>query len=325
MNRVIAGLMVLILSITAWGMYLSGLGLRLNTALFQRAGFVALTFLGSRLIARKGRRWQYHLMLIIFWMALSESLHFLPMYLAGRQEVSLSDDVLARWDKAIGIETPAVMASVRSHPALDEFLGHTYMSMITMANLAMILAALSGRMAAAMENILASLISVCISFPIFAVFQAWGPWRYYGYVPSIDQRGYEEQFLALKQHAFFYIDYAQSKGIICFPSYHTIFAVLAAITLSRIPFLWPLGTLWATLIVISTVTTGTHYLIDVLAGLLVAAASILIARYSTRAFRSRYSGMRAEQRAAATGKTAGVIRAVHTVEIGPDLSRGGAK
>ena len=253
--------------------------MRLNTALFERAGFVTLAFLCSQFIARLGKQWQYHLMLILFWMAAAGNLHLLPMYLAGRQHAPLSDGTLAGWDRALGVETPAVVASIRSYPALNDFFGSTYMSLGMMVNLAMILAPVTGRMAAALENIFASLISVCISFPIFAVFQAWGPWRYYRYAPLIDQQGYEEQFLALKQHAFFYIDYAQPYGIICFPSYHTILAVLAGVTLSRIPFLWPLGALWATLIVLSTVTTGTHYVVDVWAGLLVAVVSMMASRF----------------------------------------------
>ena len=83
--------------------------------------------------------------------------------------------------------------------------------------------------------------------------------------------GYEVQLAALQAPGWFMIDFRYKEGLICFPSYHTILAVLAAAALSRVPYLCPTAFVWAALIVFSTVTTGSHYVVDVLAGLLVAA------------------------------------------------------
>ena len=66
--------------------------------------------------------------------------------------------------------------------------------------------------------------------------------------------------------------------MICFPSFHTILAVLAAIALWPLPRLRWMAAVWGTLIVVSTVTTGTHYLIDVLAGFAVAMVAQVAAR-----------------------------------------------
>jgi membrane-associated phospholipid phosphatase len=68
-------------------------------------------------------------------------------------------------------------------------------------------------------------------------------------------------------------------GVVCFPSFHAIWAVLCGYAFSgfrryiRIPVY-----VLAALMFLSTVTTGWHYVIDVLAGLLVAVVSLLIAR-----------------------------------------------
>jgi membrane-associated phospholipid phosphatase len=59
--------------------------------------------------------------------------------------------------------------------------------------------------------------------------------------------------------------------------------MLAGVTLSRTPYARPLGAPWAILIVVSTLTTGTHYLADVLAGLAVVAISILASSLASRA------------------------------------------
>ena len=148
---------------------------------------------------------------------------------------------MAGWDRALGVETRNVVAWMRQHPLTGGFLAYVYMSLEVMISGTLVLAAITGKFVAALENILASVIAVLISFPIFAVFQVWGPWRYYGYSPLIDQKGYEAEFAALKHLDLFYLDFACRKGIISFPSFHTILAVLAGVTLSRIRYAWPLG------------------------------------------------------------------------------------
>jgi membrane-associated phospholipid phosphatase len=72
---------------------------------------------------------------------------------------------------------------------------------------------------------------------------------------------------------------ADVAGVVCFPSFHAIWAVLCGYAFSgfrrsvRIPVY-----VLAALMLLSTVTTGWHYVIDVLAGLMVAGVSLVIAR-----------------------------------------------
>jgi len=74
------------------------------------------------------------------------------------------------------------------------------------------------------------------------------------------------------------LDLAYRDGLICFPSFHTILAVLAGVALWSIPYLrWAAAAL-AALIVVSTVTTGTHYVVDVVAGLGVAFVAFGVAK-----------------------------------------------
>ena len=66
-------------------------------------------------------------------------------------------------------------------------------------------------------------------------------------------------------------------GIICFPSFHTIWSVLSVVALWPFRSLRVPSSLLASLIVISTVTTGWHYMSDVFAGLLFAGISLACA------------------------------------------------
>ena len=76
-------------------------------------------------------------------------------------------------------------------------------------------------------------------------------------------------FAALKVEEVFVMDLSYVNGLLCFPSFHTILAILAAVALWSIPYARWLSSLWAGLIVVSTVTTGWHYVIDVVAGLVI--------------------------------------------------------
>jgi membrane-associated phospholipid phosphatase len=71
-------------------------------------------------------------------------------------------------------------------------------------------------------------------------------------------------------------------SIICFPSFHVIWALLSARALWGFRMLrLPIAVL-TPLIILSTITTGWHYASDVLGGLLIAALAITTADAFTR-------------------------------------------
>jgi membrane-associated phospholipid phosphatase len=67
-------------------------------------------------------------------------------------------------------------------------------------------------------------------------------------------------------------------GVVSFPSFHVIWAVLSARALWPMPGLRIVGAVMALLVAVSTVTTGWHYVVDVLAGLVMAAVALGVAR-----------------------------------------------
>jgi hypothetical protein len=281
-NRWLTGAMALTLAASVIGMAWTRIGVRVNVAFGMHVGFLATLFLCAWYFVRRGDQKGYHLLLIAFWMALATNLHLLPMFVAGRADAHLADATLARWDRAFGLEVTQIIALSRHYPAVDHALGVVYRSLMLLIAAAVILTPLTGRVVAAMETIVACVISISLAFPAFAMLQARGPWRFYGYAPLINQDGFEAQFDALKSKAWYFVDFGYKEGIICFPSYHTILAVLAAVALSRIPYLGWIAKVWAALIVVSTLTTGSHYVVDVLAGLAIAALSVAGARGVSR-------------------------------------------
>ena len=219
-----------------------------------------------------------NLFLFTFWGIALHNVHGLPFYIAARQKVDLQDALLADLDRRLGLEVPDVLRMMEHFPALKVVLDVSYQCLIILIILAIALPVLCDRLAAVQEYFVACVVSVVIAIPLFATFQAVGPWHYYGYAPDEEQERTTRIFFALKSDEWIPMDASNSAGVVAFPSFHTILAVLSAVALWSIPYVRYVAALLACLIVVSTVTTGWHYLADVLAGLGIAALSLAAAR-----------------------------------------------
>ncbi len=244
---------------------------------------LALT-LGILLLVAAQYRWRqepkcFHITMMTLWMVMITNFHFFPMYMAAMREVPMSDSVLARMDRSLGMEVPTIRSTLQPYPTLNRSMLYIYGSLIPLMTLATVLPPIFNRMGKAKEFVLGSVVAASLTLPIFACFQAVGPWHYFHFDPVIPSlAGKHEMFLMLKTHAPFVIDVSNRDGLITFPSFHVILTVLAALTLGSFRILRGIVAVWAILIVISTVTTGIHYTVDVLGGLIVAIASWRLAR-----------------------------------------------
>jgi len=68
------------------------------------------------------------------------------------------------------------------------------------------------------------------------------------------------------------------SGLIAFPSFHTVWAVLVAYAFKNKKILFYPVLIFSSLLIFSTLATGWHFLIDVIAGIVLAVISIWVAR-----------------------------------------------
>jgi hypothetical protein len=266
-----------VLAFSAWGLWASDITVALP-GLFLRLALLALLLGGAALYRWRREGKLLNLVLMCFWAVMFSNLHMIPMFLAGRQNGEFSDGLLARIDAAVGIEVPDVVKAVAGVPVLKHTLDFAYGTLTFLMMLAVVVPPLGGRMQQAKEYALGCLAAALICMPIFAVFRAVGPWSAYPLTPSPKQAHYTEVLTALRSGQPFTLDLSYASGLITFPSFHAILAVLAALALRYTRYLrWPAAML-AALVVLATVTTGWHYLVDVWAGLLVAILSFAAAR-----------------------------------------------
>jgi hypothetical protein len=279
------------LSLTAVGLVFLGVSVvalplaRLTVPLaplVPRAALFACLLFGFAFYRWRKEKKLADLFIICFWSLVFGNLYVFPMYMAARSPVGMSDGLLAGVDRALGLEVPDVLAFMKDYPRLSQLLDVCYDLLLALVVLAILLPPLCGHMRRAKEYLITGIVSALITFPVFAAFQAEGPWSQYGYPPRADQQRYMATFTEVKADRWVELGFSHTDGLITFPSFHAVLAVLAAFALWPIRRVrWPAAVL-AGLIVISTVTTGWHYTADVVAGLVIAALACAAAKGFTR-------------------------------------------
>ena len=197
-----------------------------------------------------------------------------PLVLAAaRLNRPLQDEHLAHVDQLLNISVPQIVSYTSSH-WLGRTINRTYPLLIPLMTIAALLPALAGKVKNAQLFLLANLIAFCIGLPLFALLPAIGPWYGYHFAATAHQTQCQTAILSFRApgHAI-----SNINAIICFPSFHVIWAIFCVAAfwgfrLLRIPV-----ALLSAMIIVSTVTTGWHYFIDVLGGIVVAGLSLAIA------------------------------------------------
>jgi membrane-associated phospholipid phosphatase len=102
----------------------------------------------------------------------------------------------------------------------------------------------------------------------FLVAPAEGPFSFYGFPASVDQAHYLSHLHALRAGTLTGMDFGSVDGLITFPSFHTIWAILLTVAY-RQPVARACSGVLNGVVILATLTTGWHYLSDVLAGILI--------------------------------------------------------
>lgn len=185
----------------------------------------------------------------------------------------LADQALARFDHACGVSVPAVAAWARSAPlGRAAILLYPWLSLLLAITL--VLPLVAGRRELVRVFLAANVAAFAMAYPVLCFFPAVGPWYAFHTTPTAMQNAVETSLLALRQPGPRPL---AEMAIVSLPSFHACWAVQCAVCLwsfrsLRLPLAVVSG-----LIVFSTLATGWHYFADVIAGVLLAALSMIVA------------------------------------------------
>lgn len=203
-------------------------------------------------------------------------------YLAISTDYPLADPFLARLDRWLGFDGLALVKWVDGVPVLSWLLMHAYASFAPQLLVLPILLILLRQPGPAFTLVLSYGMAGFAASAISVWFPALGAHVTYGIasqaLSSVNLHfGYAflNEFHAVRDQATFVLSVATAQGILTFPSLHTAVAILcAAAASSHVLLRYPVLVL-NVLMVVSTLTHGGHYLIDVLAGMVLALLALL--------------------------------------------------
>ena len=204
-------------------------------------------------------------------------------YLAMRVSLPLADAMLAGWDAQLHVDWQAFVRGVDAAPGLAGLLGWSYTSFAFQLFALPLAIALLGHARRAYISVICYGLIGFVSALISVWFPAVGTYAHYDFDPSQLSSinayfgfAFLDQFNAVRNDPDFVLSLAQAAGIVTFPSVHAAVAVLCVWTA------WPVGLLrypallLNILMAISALSHGSHYFIDVIAGIALAFLLIIV-------------------------------------------------
>jgi hypothetical protein len=205
-------------------------------------------------------------------------------YIAASANFPLQDHALDIIDRALGLDWKAMLAWMNASPVLYAVLSPIYMTLTLQMTTVVLCLAFSGRLVWLRVYTLAFVFAALISIAISVVLPAEGVWPYYRLtaaesphiLPAVHTSW--PVFYGLRDGTFRALVAVGSEGIITFPSLHAALAVIVVAALWPVPVLrWVFLALNVAMLV-ATPIEGSHYFIDVFAGVALAALSLVAAR-----------------------------------------------
>jgi len=198
-----------------------------------------------------------------------------PVTIAARLGMgnALYDSSFLRLDGMLGVSVPAI-ASWFSRHGMEGLMSSVYSALIPLLWSAILLPTLTGRAWLAQRFMAANLVAFALGLPLFALFPAVGPWYGFHLVARPDEAACQALLELIRTPGIY--TYHLPAGIICFPSFHVIWAILGAYALWGFRWMRVPVAMLATAIVVSTLATGVHYLVDVIGGIVLASISIAV-------------------------------------------------
>ena len=183
---------------------------------------------------------------------------WIATYVGATTGAPLRDHELAAADRAIGFSWTAWAAWSAAHPTFHAVTRWAYPQHIWQSVL--LVGVLAWRREAS-----PLLRALAVAFTVTLVVSALAP-----AIGTESDAVWEPTFAALQRGTFHQIDAATPQGLISLPSFHAVLATLFLLGWWSVPWArWPALAL-NLLILVATVRWGAHYLVDVIAGVLVA-------------------------------------------------------
>ena len=199
-------------------------------------------------------------------------------YVVTATNLPLANGAIAAADHALGFDWLRWFGWVEQHPALHIVLQLAYPSAMAQMVLIACYLSLTGQPARSRELVWTIMLSLLIIVPLSGLLPVESAWLYYD-VGRFFDAGSVSDFDRLRAGELHDVDLRQLQGIISFPSFHTCLGLLFPyVVRKRRRVLLPVALL-NVLMILAVPTEGGHFLVDAIAGAVVAVAAIWLAAH----------------------------------------------
>ncbi|MEX2672101.1 MAG: phosphatase PAP2 family protein [Phycisphaeraceae bacterium] len=190
--------------------------------------------------------------------------------------VPLVDPQLAAIDRALGVDAAAWIAWAQKPALLNYGLFAVYESLMPQTVLIALLYARRHDVVGSWRFALQLLLAVFATILLFRFFPAVGPSLTPETAPTAFQNHYISLFNGLHTGEDRTIHLFIFTGLVTFPSFHAAWAVILTAAFRPWPKLLPAAVVLNSLVLVTAVTHGCHYVIDILVGIAIGTAALML-------------------------------------------------
>ncbi|OKO72770.1 hypothetical protein AC629_37605 [Bradyrhizobium sp. NAS80.1] len=224
---------------------------------------------------------------------------FLSIGMAGiislvglRYHFPLVDETLAESDRFLAIDLPSIIAWFADHPALSNLLGIAYDSSFAQLLGLVVLLAVLRREDKLWELVFVCSLTIVAATTVSIVWPAIGAFAYFDHSPDIIEKlplnagtYHLAKFEYFRNALSPEISFASLQGVVTFPSFHCCLALMTIFAAAGTRWLFWTVAPWNSLVLISTLPIGGHYVVDLAGGALLWLISAALAAALVRSWR----------------------------------------
>ena len=200
----------------------------------------------------------------------------------------LIDSLLKTVDQTLGFYSDHVLVFMQSHLTLNAFLWFIYKSLALQVIFCLLIIGLLGAFDSFYRFLIQLMICASIGVGLAFFFPSLDPADTYNHINFNDAQMQDVLLFDKLHHLLAFKTSTINNtpiGTIGFPSFHVIFTILSTYTLKRWKGLFYPACIFSVFIILSTLSTGWHYLTDVIGGLSLACLSIALTSWLFKQFK----------------------------------------
>jgi len=217
---------------------------------------------------------------LILFSAATCLLSYLALTIAGPR----IDVPLAALDRAIGFDWPSVMRLASEHTTITKYLGFAYLSVMPQIVVMIFVLGWTGRGADLYGLCLALAAGALLCIAVWTLAPSFGAFSVYTLPVDVSRHlglaldgAYGRELARMLHDGPGFISPRELRGIIGFPSYHTVQALVLVWYARRVPVLCWVSLALNLTVLVAVPVHGGHHLLDLFGGIGVSAAAIFIA------------------------------------------------